>query len=263
MAQVAVKEYHLRELDLNTIKPNPFTKVEDGGSKIAVIGKPDTGKSTVIKAILHSKRDIIPVAQIFSGTEGSNGFFSGFNPKSFIYHNMDQQVIERFLTRQKAARKYLQNPWAALIIDDCADDKTNLNSAVMRRIFKMGRHYAMLTILSLQYAMDVSTTIRTAVDGTFILRETNPMTRKRLFENFCCCSGALSSQEDFNAMLDDVCQDYTALYINNRIQSSEISDCVFWFKPDINALSDFQFGSVLTRQFNDVMYEPECEDSLF
>ena len=45
-----MKEFRIRELDLNLINPNNlnFSKSDQGGSKIVIIGKPGTGKTTLI-----------------------------------------------------------------------------------------------------------------------------------------------------------------------------------------------------------------------
>jgi len=47
--------------------------------------------------------------------------------------------------------------------------------------------------------------------------------------------------EDFCEILDQLTDDYTALYINNATQSNNISDCIFWYKaPRIT--ESWQFG---------------------
>jgi ATPase subunit of ABC transporter with duplicated ATPase domains len=74
------------------------------GSKYVIIGKPGTGKSTLVKSIIYSKKHIFPVGMFFSGTEDSNGFFSEIAPTSFIYNGLDTNdltPIENFKKRQK------------------------------------------------------------------------------------------------------------------------------------------------------------------
>jgi hypothetical protein len=258
----ATKEFGIKELDLNSmIKPADDTTPDSGGSKIMIVGRPHTGKSQLIKTILHAKRDIIPVAQVHSGTEDSTGFFSSFMPPVFVYDELNTGAVEKLLFRQKSARKYLVNPWSALVVDDCAADMKELNSPLFQRVFKNGRHYAMLTIMSVQYAMDVTPKLRAAIDGTFLMRETNPQVRKKLYENYASCVDGMSSAEDFNTMLDDVCTDYTALFINNRCQTGKLEDTFFWYKPDMTALEDFRFGSDLAWGFSDIMLDPNRDDA--
>ena len=53
----------IKELDLNIIPPsaNKMYEIDQGGPKIVVIGKPGTGKTTLITSILYNKKHIFPV----------------------------------------------------------------------------------------------------------------------------------------------------------------------------------------------------------
>ena len=95
-------------------------------------------------------------------------------------------------------------------------------------------------ILSLQYCMDVLPVIRTIVDGTFILRETNLRNRKSLWENY---AGIIPDFSLFCEIMDQITDDYSALYIHNATKSNKLKDCVFWYKADPNASKNFKFGA--------------------
>ena len=163
--QIEIKEY-----DPNLTQPSIDTMwhKDQGGSKIVVIGKPGTGKTTLITSLLYEKRIIFPIGIVMSGTEDSNGHYQKIFPSSFIYNKLDEKKLENFITRQKIAKNHLQNPWAVLLLDDCTDDPKLFNKPIFQGIFKNGRHWKMLFILSLQYCMDVRPVIRTNVDGVFI-----------------------------------------------------------------------------------------------
>ena len=81
--------------------------------------------------------------------------------------------------------------------------------------------------MSLQYALDIKPAIRTNIDTTFILRESNLRNRRSLYENY---AGVIPSFNDFCSILDEVTQDYTALVIHNATTSNELEDCVFFTK---------------------------------
>ena len=94
----------IKELSLDKIHPNSLDD-KFGGSKIVVIGKPGSGKSTLIKSILYAKKHLIPAGIIFSGTEDTNGYYSKFFPSTFIFNEYKKDKIENFILRQKTCYK--------------------------------------------------------------------------------------------------------------------------------------------------------------
>ena len=221
--------YRIRELDPDIIRPNygDITNVNQGGHKITVIGKPGSGKSYLIRSLLYEKRHVLPTGVVFSGTEDSNGFYETLFPKSFVHDGLELKQLEKFIKRQKLARKYLPCPWSALIIDDCMDDNRLFNRPIIQGLYKNGRHWSMLYILALQYSLDIKPSIRTNIDGTFIFREPNVNFRRKLWENY---AGIIPTFDDFCEIMNQLTDKHMALYIHNASQSNEIEDCVFWYK---------------------------------
>jgi len=213
----------------------------------------NTGKSTLIKSLLYHKRNIFPVASVFSGTEDTNGFYQKFIPDSFIYNEYDENKITSFIQRQKLATEHLENPWGVLLIDDCTDDPRVFHTPLQQGIYKRGRHWKMLSILSLQFCLDIKPVIRANTDGVFILRESNITIRKRLWKNY---ASIIPDFNDFCSILDQITDDYTALYINNQTQSNNIEDVVFWYKAPLPP-DDFKFGAPEIWDFHDKRYNPD------
>jgi hypothetical protein len=187
----------------------------------------NTGKTTLITSLLYEKSHIFPIGVVMSGTEDSNGHYGKIFPSSFVFNALDKEKIEDMVKRQKIAKQHLPNPWAILLLDDCTDDPKLFNDPLFQGIFKNGRHWKMLFILSLQYSLDIKPVIRTNVDGTFILRETNLKNRKSLWENY---AGVFPDFGMFCDVLDQLTDDYTSLYVHNATTSNKIEDCVFWYK---------------------------------
>jgi len=233
--------YHIKELDPDMIAPSTknMDNPQQGGSKIVIIGKPGTGKTTLVTSLLYEKSHIFSSGLVMSGTEDSNGHYGKIFPSTFVYNQLDKSVIDNFVNRQKLAKQHLPNPWSILLLDDCTDDPKVFNDPLFLGLYKNGRHWKMFFILSLQYALDIKPAIRTNIDGTFILRETNLRNRKILHDNF---AGIIPDFSLFCDILDQLTDDYTALYIHNATTSNKMEDCIFWYKakpvPD-----SFKFGS--------------------
>jgi len=198
----------------------------------------NTGKSSIISSILYAKKHLIPAGIIMSGSEDSNGFYSKMFPASFVFNEYDETQLKKFVKRQKLAKQKMNNPWAVVLCDDCTDSTKIFNTKIQQGMYKRGRHWNMLYILSLQYAMDINPAIRTNVDGVFILREPILKNRKSLYENYASVIGDF---DIFCQLMDALTTDYCCLYIHNAIQTNRWQDCVFYYKADLPP-DNFRFG---------------------
>ena len=254
-----MKEFRIKELDISKIFPNEnnFKSESQGGAKIVVIGKPGTGKTTLITRLLYEKRNIFPSCLVMSGTEDSNGHYGKIIPSTFVHNKYDEEKLENFIARQKISKKHLVNPWSVLLLDDCTDDPRIFNKPIFQGLYKNGRHWKMLFILSLQYCMDVKPVIRTNIDGVFILRESNLRNRKSLWENY---AGVIPDFQTFCDIMDQVTNDYTALYIHNATTSNNLEDIIFYYKakpvPEGFRLGSKDFWKFHNHRFNEKYSDP-------
>ena len=219
----------------------------------------NTGKTTLISSLLYAKKHIIPVFSVYSGTEDSNGFYRKILPSTFIFNKYKPEQIKKFISRQKISKQHLTHPWAVLLLDDCTDEPALFRKPLQQSLYKAGRHWKMLYILSLQYCMDVRPVIRTNVDGCFILRETNLKNRKSLYENY---AGVIPDFHLFCTILDQITDDYTALYIHNATQVNDWKSCVFWYKA-IKVPEKFKLGCDDFWDFHFQRFDPNYVDPLY
>ena len=101
-----------------------------------------------------------------------------------------------------------------------------------------GRHYHILFILTMQYALGIPPNLRTNIDFVFILRENYVSNRKRLYEHY---AGMFPTFEMFCQVMDQCTENYECLVINNNAKSNQLCDQVFWYKASPH--EDFKIGA--------------------
>ena len=200
---------------------------------VVLIGKRETGKSFLCKDILHHHSSI-PVGQVISGTEAANEFYSKMVPKLFIHEEYQAPIIQNILKRQRLMLdKWKANPStdprAFLVLDDCLYDNSWTKDKNVRSLFMNGRHFKILFIITMQYALGIPPNLRTNIDYIFILRENYVSNRKRLYEHY---AGMFPNFEMFCQVMDQCTENYECLVIHNNAKSNKLTDQVFWYKAD-------------------------------
>jgi len=246
----------LKKFDMTNIK----------GDKVVVfIGKRETGKSFLVKDLLFHNQDI-PVGTVISGTEGANSFYSKIMPSIFIHGEYKPEIVANVLKRQQKCINVINkecdnngnsniDPRAFLILDDCLYDKSWVNHKTVRSLFMNGRHYSIMFIITMQYALGIPPNLRTNIDYVFILRENIVSNRKRLYEQY---AGMFPSLDVFCQVMDQCTEDFECLVINNNAKSNRLEDQVFWYKATSH--DDFQLGAPQFWQYHSANYNPNFDN---
>ena len=226
-------DVQLRKFDINDIKDDKV---------VVLIGKRETGKSFLTRDILYHHSDI-PVGQVISGTEAANQFYGSYVPKLFIHDEYSPEIIANMLKRQrlmieKKRSNESLDPRAFLILDDCLYDNTWVKDKNVRSMFMNGRHYKLLFMITMQYALGIPPNLRTNIDYIFILRENYVSNRKRLYEHY---AGMFPNFDMFCQVMDQCTENFECLVINNNAKSNKLTDQVFWYKADKRP--EFKIGS--------------------
>ena len=215
---------------------------------VVFIGKRNTGKSFLVKDLLYYHRNV-PIGTVISATEEANPFYGDMIPSLFIHNVYTPEVVANSLKRQKLVIKKINkdkhlygsssiDPHAFLILDDCLYDQSWIRDENIRSLFMNGRHYKILFIITMQYALGVPPSLRTNIDYVFILRENYVSNRKRLYEHY---AGMFPTFEIFCQVMDQCTEDYNCLVINNNAKSNKLEDQVFWYKAEMHP--EFKIGA--------------------
>ena len=243
-------EIQLRKFDISQIKDDKV---------VVLIGKRDTGKSFLCKDILYYHSDI-PVGQVISGTESANQFYGQLVPKLFIHDEFNSEIVNNMIKRQKMMIEKKNagdsnDPRAFLILDDCLYDNKWCRDTCMRSVFMNGRHFKLLFLLTMQYALGIPPNLRTNIDFIFILRENYVSNRKRLYDHY---AGMFPTFEMFCQVMDQCTENYECLVINNNSKSNKLTDQVFWYKAD--AHPPFKIGGDQFWKYSKENYTDEKID---
>jgi hypothetical protein len=224
------------------------------------------GKSYCVKDLMYYHRDI-PIGAVISPTEKKNKFYSHFIPSLFIHNEYSPELVQNILKRQtvimnkknKEETMYGKSnidPRVFFIMDDCMHDDSWKKDKNMNYIFNNGRHDKMLFILTLQYIIGISPSMRSNIDYVFIFRENNYQNRKKIYDQYC---GVFPTFDMFCKVLDVVTEGYGCMVINKTSRSNKLEDIVFWYQAEIR--DNFTVGSrEMWQAHNELTADEEDEE---
>ena len=231
---------------------------------VVMIGKRNTGKSFLTRDLLYYHQDI-PAGTVICPTEGANKFYSHMVPPIFIHEEFSSGIIANFLKRQKNIKKRMVagedtiDNRAFLILDDCLYDNEWKKEKRIREIFMNGRHWGIMFILSMQFALGIPPNLRSNIDYVFILRENIVSNRKRLYEHY---AGMFPTFEMFCSTMDQCTENYECLVIHNSAKSNKLEDQVFWYKADDHGDFKICSDSVWAYSYENYTEEDDNDNEL-
>ena len=83
----------------------------------------------------------------------------------------------------------------------------------------------------MQYPLGIPPQLRSNVDYVFILRDNQIKNRERIYQQY---AGMFNSFDVFCQVMDQCTNNFECLVIDNKTQSNQLNDQVFWYKADIN-----------------------------
>ena len=250
-----LKKFDMRKISFDNSQ-------QSSGPVVVFIGRRDTGKSFLVRDLLYYHQEI-PIGTVISGTEAGNGFYGSHVPKLFIHDEYNTAIVENVLKRQKLVIKQIKKENTAygrsnidgrafVILDDCLWDNGWAKDKMMRLLFMNGRHWKIMTVITMQYPLGVPPNLRTNIDYVFILREPYLTNRKRIYENY---AGMFPTFESFCQVMDQCTENYECLVIDNNSKSNKLEDQIFWYKAEPH--DNFKLGS---KEFWEISKDLNSDD---
>lgn len=248
-------DYHIRELNIRDI---PLS------STWIMIGSPGSGKTCMLKNMILYLRDRYPVGRAFVGSEKAYKYMCSIFQPLFVSNYYNEKEVISAIDRQKQCNLenvegYMGN-YQMLVFDDVTDDVTIFNKPWIKAIFKLGsQHWNQLAIFCLHYALDMPTDIRKSVSYVAIFQDPNEDNRKKLYNNF---GGICGTYDKFCKFMDELTGNYMCMIIDNRNQSTNVEDRVFYFKGD-DIQDSFDFGCKEYKKWNSDRYNTSYKEEIF
>ena len=249
----------IREFDLSRIQL---------GNCLVVIGQRGLGKSVLNRDICHHFQRI-PAGLIINGSESASAFYSRFFPSLFIYEHFDEEKLDNIfkyqskILNEEAKKRNLEpadckrigNAFLYLMDDCMAEAKKWKNSMLVKKLFQQSRHFNLLSIVNLQYAMGLLPEQRSNVDFVFLFREDEVASKEKLYKQY---AGIIPDQMHFNALMDFYCRSHGCLVIDKRSNSPNWVDRVFWYRAKLHP-EKFRMGSASLWKLHDDRHKADDE----
>jgi hypothetical protein len=236
-----------KTLALKKFHPKMLMKIAKNPT-VAMIAKRGSGKSVAIRTIMDYYKDI-PGGNVISKTEKMSPFFSSFFPDLFIFYDYTTETVQNLLDRQEDIKdkrfrkeKRKVNPStidtrAWLIMDDCLAQKGKwAKDGPILEVFLNGRHYDLFFILTMQYPLGIGPDLRSNFDFIFIFFSNYINIQRKIWEQY---AGMFDTFDAFKYVFNKCTINYGCMVINNRINSENIEDIVYWWRADDKELNNF------------------------
>lgn len=209
-------------------------------SNIVIIGKRETGKSSVIKWICYYKHKRIRFPIVISDTALLQGMFKGIIPDNLIHRKFNIGALENLKNMQEYIRKAYDRgepKWtkskkdAIIILDDISNlDKNWQKEDVVKVFFTAGRHYFTDVIISIHDVMLLNPGFRGNTDYIIITKVTDQPSYEKIYKNYW--NPAFGDRKTFNQILTKCTEGFKCLVIDNKSlnTSNNITDCIFYME---------------------------------
>jgi hypothetical protein len=245
----------IRQFKLEDMVENP---------SIIMIAKRGSGKSWVTKAIMMHF-NTIPCGVVIAPTDRMNSFYNDFFPDSYIHYEYKTTLIQKILDRQMRIieKKQIKNnidPRIFIIMDDClGDKKTWVRDPPILELLFNGRHYQIMYILTMQFALGITPELRSNFDYIFLLKAEFISEQKKLHEHY---AGMFPNLDSFRQVFNELTANFGCMVIDNRRKATNPLERLFWYRaPDLSNEKK-KIGCSQFNKYHENNYNPEWKKKL-
>lgn len=176
------------------------------------IAKRGSGKTTMIKCLIESllNQQKIDSCVVFSPSERMEQRYKKFIPENNIYHEIDYNVIQQIINKQKASGI---NRDKVCVVMDNSTASTKLNNPVLTDLLMNSRDYGITLFMAMQYSIGFNPDLRNNFDYIFLFADDIISNLKRLYDHY---AGMFPSFNTFSKTFLTVTKNYNTLCIINR-----------------------------------------------
>jgi hypothetical protein len=185
-------------------------------SLILVCGKPNSGKSYLIKYFMHTYQDKLSYGIVMSKTKFNDGF--KYIPEKFIHPTYDEEKIKNLMKIQSDLKSKGIEKNAFIILDDCLTKE--FNNELFTDLTTQFRHYNITLIISTQYIYKINPTIRECASYCIIFRQSTKRSLEALFDSF---GTHFDNLNDFRNYITENTGDYKFIFIDVNSKDDNIN----------------------------------------
>ena len=239
---------------------------------IHCIGAPGSGKTHFINFVAYERKHVYPVGVVMCQSENTQGAFTPIFGGAFTTSEYNERKHKMLSNRQKLTKKEgCDNNLCFKVIDDFGGSKNGGKSDTIAIDHKVGsQHYGQLLIMGYQTVQDIPDDIQNTPTFVVIFLEKDDGNRRRLHKKYF--KTYIPEYADFSNLMNDICKKHTCLIVDFRKQSSDLQECVFWYKaPAWDHGKDeegetiykgyppgFRFGCKQFQQWSDLRFDPNA-----
>lgn len=233
-----MQSYIIKKFELSSMTTSPL---------ILIIGKRESGKSFLIKNIMHHLFTSVSGGMVVDPKMDRSNFYQSFFPNLFVHKDFSNEKLTEITKNSEDF--YKTKTKNILVLDDCFSDA---NKPTLTRDLALMHNSAIITcIMSFQDLPRFYPETSVNFDYVFLFGSETEHTKKSYWNKFA----SFIEYSVFNRIFDGCTTYNRVMVINQRANSNNVEDIIFWYKATDNS---FLFGSTDFRDLHNLLYNEKC-----